>query len=182
MRMGRLHKGVRLLTLLTAALLLATAGCSAEGQTEEIEPQSEQTAPDDGPDAGSTKEEGSVTGETQETVRVVIRLDKPSVAEAGYHIRSIATDPAAQAYRKELEQDQADVAHRIEEATGRPLDVVWNITLTANVISANVAPEDMELIRSVEGVVSVSEERLNQLHGPGSSAGLNPPGRPLADG
>ena len=53
----------------------------------------------------------------------------------------------------------------IAERIGEPLEVVWNITRTANVIAANVRRKDIPLIETVEGVVSVAVETEHQLQG-----------------
>jgi len=98
-------------------------------------------------------------------VRVSIRLATPSVTAAGYKLNSITTDPKAQAYQAKLVEEQEEIARRIEEVTGHPLDVVYSFTLSSNAISANVYSFDIDKILSVEGVVSVSKEQLNQPHG-----------------
>lgn len=92
-------------------------------------------------------------------IRVVIALTSPSVAAAGYPIRSIVHDPEAQAYRDALMQEHAEIKARIEKTLGHPIEVHWDITLTSNFISADVRPGDIESIRTVEGVRSVEPER-----------------------
>ncbi|MBE6990036.1 MAG: hypothetical protein E7426_04745 [Ruminococcaceae bacterium] len=92
-------------------------------------------------------------------IRVAIKLREPSVAEAGYRIPT-GGNREAEAYRAGLERRQAEVAAQIESLTGEPLDVVRRVTLMANVISANVDRSELDLIRSIPGVVSVRPERL----------------------
>ena len=50
------------------------------------------------------------------------------------------------AYRARLENEHASVISRIEKNVlgGESLDVVWNMTLAANIISANVLYGQME--------------------------------------
>ena len=95
----------------------------------------------------------------RQPIRVAIVLDTPSVAAAGYPVSGIVHDPEAQAYRDALTEEHAAIRARIEEALGHPIEVVCDLTLTVNVISANVMPHDPETIRTVEGVRSVEKER-----------------------
>jgi len=167
------------------ALLMMAAGCadrpSESAKPGEDSPQKQEAAPNQpageepsqegetDPNGPAKEAERKSAEEADDMVRVAIALDKPSVAEAGYRVNNIANDPAAQAYRAELERYQAEITRRIEALTGEPLDVVWNITLTANVISANVRLSDMERIRTVEGVASVEQETLNEPTSPGTA-------------
>lgn len=86
-------------------------------------------------------------------VRVSIVLDKPSAVEAGYA-------PAdAGSYRETLAADQAAVTQRINETLESDLDVVWNLTLAANLISAEVTYGQIKAIEAVPGVRAVYVER-----------------------
>ncbi|MBQ7872323.1 MAG: S8 family serine peptidase [Oscillospiraceae bacterium] len=85
-------------------------------------------------------------------VRVSILLETPSTISAGFSAENIATNAAAMAYRAELEQEQVSVQSRIERATGDSLDVAWNLTLAANIISANVPYGQIGTIAAVPGV------------------------------
>ena len=86
-------------------------------------------------------------------VRVSIVLDKPSAVEAGYA-------PAdAGSYRETLAADQAAVTQRINETLESDLDVVWNLTLAANLISAEVTYGQIAAIEAVPGVCAVYVER-----------------------
>ena len=66
-------------------------------------------------------------------------------------------DAPASAYRQSLAQRQDDVSAKISTAAldGEPLDVVWNLTLAENAISANVPYGKLDEIRQVEGVKEV---------------------------
>ena len=86
-------------------------------------------------------------------VRVSIVLDKPSAVEAGY------APAAAGSYRQTLAADQAAVTQRINETLESDLDVVWNLTLAANLISAQVTYGQIEAIEAVKGVQAVYVER-----------------------
>lgn len=110
----------------------------------------------------------------KQPIRVAIALESPSVASAGYPVRGVVHDPAAQAYREALMREHAAIKARIEEALGHPIEVVWDLTLMANVISADVWPGDIETIRAVEGVRSVEKERRVFPNGAGEKVGVLP--------
>lgn len=90
-------------------------------------------------------------------VRVSIVLEEESTIDAGYEISTLAIDPLAIAYRDELRAEQETVETKIEKQVldGDELDVVWNLTLAANLISANVEYGQIEDIKSVKGVKDV---------------------------
>ena len=90
-----------------------------------------------------------------EIVRVSIILEKPSTVKAGFDTVDIAANQAAVAYRDSLKQEQTDLVSQIERATGKKLDVVWNLTLATNLISANVRYGDIAAIEKLAGVKSV---------------------------
>ena len=96
----------------------------------------------------------------RQTVRAAIALESPSLREAGFTGSRGRTEEARDC-RKQLEREQEELIGRISEAIGRPLDVAHRFTRNVNVISANVYPEELELIRGLEGVKNVSRERLN---------------------
>ena len=98
--------------------------------------------------------------EDTDVVRVSIILKKESTLEAGYSTQGIGENKLAMAYRDGLKTEQAAVTARIERAVGAELDVVWNLTLAANIISANVQYGQMEDIRAVSGVRDVVLETL----------------------
>ena len=95
-----------------------------------------------------------------EVVRVSIFLEKDSVLEAGYNVKAAGTNFLIKAYRNSLERLQENTIAKIEKTTGQDLDVVWNLTLIANVISANVAYGQIEEIESVKGVEKVLIETI----------------------
>ncbi|MBO4218607.1 MAG: S8 family serine peptidase, partial [Erysipelotrichaceae bacterium] len=88
-------------------------------------------------------------------VRVSIRLSKDSVLEAGYPIEDIAYNKKAVSYRKNVAKQQTTVTKKIERKLDIKLDVVWNLTLATNMISANVRYGDIDAIRKIAGVVDV---------------------------
>ncbi len=88
-------------------------------------------------------------------VRVSIVMEEASTIEAGFSTQGISANQKAMAYRSGLKQNQAQVTARIESALGSKLDVQWNLTLVANLISANVPYGQIAEIEAVSGVKSV---------------------------
>ena len=62
------------------------------------------------------------------------------------------------AYRAQLQSKQQTVAQPISRQLPQKLDVVWTLTLAANVISANVPYGQLDAIRSLPGIKSVTPE------------------------
>ena len=90
-----------------------------------------------------------------ETVRVSIVLEDKSTIEKVGTTENIAASATATAYRAKLEQTQASVSAKISSTIGEKLDVVWNLTLAANIISANVEYGQIAAIEKVPGVKEV---------------------------
>ncbi len=88
-------------------------------------------------------------------VRVSIVLEKKSTVAAGFELQNIAQNASAMAYRQELQDQQAQVTASIEKSLEQKLDVAWNLTLAANLISADVEYGQIEAIEKVPGVEKV---------------------------
>ena len=166
--MQHTHLGSRTLSiLLTIAMLfsLLVPAVSAEPRTAAAaEPQQEQKTSELDPASlhvsklGELDEEPAQTIEQEpygrnDLVRVSIKLDGPTTLDR-YAAKYLATK-AATSYRASLLAKQDTVRSKIESATGKSLDVKWNLTLAMNVISANVRYGDIEAIKAVPGVVDV---------------------------
>lgn len=95
-----------------------------------------------------------------EMVRVSIVLEDASTLDAGYATESIAENSRAMQYRARLQNTQDSLCKRIETQVlaGRKMDVVWNLTLAANIISANVPRSAIDRIAAMSGVKMVVEE------------------------
>ncbi len=106
------------------------------------------------PSAYEPYEEAEPPYADDELVRVSIVLDGQSAIDAGYAPQS------AGAYRSTLRAQQDAMAARISDRAldGAALDVVWNITLAGNIISAYVPYGKIENIRNVIGVQDVFVE------------------------
>ena len=96
-----------------------------------------------------------------ETVRVSIVLEDAPTAGAGFATKGIALDEKAVAYDQALSRTQKAMEQTISTQAlgGKKLDVVWNLTLVANIISANVPYGSLDAIRAVPGVREVRLER-----------------------
>ncbi len=101
-----------------------------------------------------------VSLDEDEYVRVSIVVEGGSTLSAGFAAKGIADNASAMSYRSGLRLKQEDVVNRIRTNLGIKVDVVWNLTLAANIISANVRRGDIEAIKSVPGVVDVYEEAI----------------------
>ena len=88
-------------------------------------------------------------------VRVSIIGKPASTIAAGFSSDGIAQNEQAVAYRANLEKEQRSIQAKIERATGTSLDVVWNLTLAANIISANVPYGQISTIEQIPGVQKV---------------------------
>ena len=158
--MERKHLSTRLLSyLLTFAMLLSFAvpvGAAGGGESQVSFTQVDNSAVSA---SLLTEAVENATGEPSyaatDLVRVSILLEQPSTLEAGYSTAGIADNGAAMTYRAGLGKAQTDVAAQVQKATGKKLDVVWNLTLAANLISANVEYGQIAAISQVPGVKQV---------------------------
>lgn len=106
-----------------------------------------------------TKENAAVADETQQyadtdVVRVSIVLSDPSTLDKGFSASDIASgSKKAMKYRDKLESKQDKMAKTISKKAldGQSLDVVWNLTLATNIISANVQYGQIEKIEKIKG-------------------------------
>ena len=150
--------GVLLVLSLTVGIIPATAASArADGQyvsepvgDDYAEQEADEIAPIIG---GDLIDVGS-----DEPVRVSIVLEEDSTIAAGFDPKTVSTDLRAIAYRSSLEAAQEEMAAVIEDEVldeGQMLDVVWNLTLAANIISANVPQDAVESIAGLPGVKEV---------------------------
>ncbi len=90
-------------------------------------------------------------------VRVLIVMEGDGAVSRIQSGERFVENVEAVAYRAQLQvkQDKLAVAISNEVLSGEKLDVVWNLTLMTNAISANVSYGDIERIAKVEGVEKV---------------------------
>ena len=97
----------------------------------------------------------TVIYDENEIVRVSIVLRDMPTLQAGFSVEKISTNAQAMNYRNDLKRQQAVVTSRIEDVLGQKLDVAWNLTLAANLISANVKYGQIKTIEAIAGVKQV---------------------------
>jgi len=90
----------------------------------------------------------------KDMVRVSIILEKAGAIEAGYSVDGIGKNNSAINYQNNLKKDQDKLVDKIAKAAGE-IEVVWNLTLAANLISANVRYGQIAEIEKVAGVKAV---------------------------
>lgn len=94
----------------------------------------------------------------EDMVRISIVLKQKSTLDAGFSTVDIAGNAAAMSYRGELRRAQSTVTDSIQRVTGEKLDVVWNLTLAADIISANVPYGQIKAIQALPQVQEVVVE------------------------
>lgn len=157
--MKKMHLSSRLLSLLLIVALLFSfavpVGAANSGSNVSFK-QVDNSAVSGSLQEGIPEEEpDGLDYADAEVVRVSIVLDKESTIEAGFSTMDIGKNQEAMSYRAGLQREQANMTASIEKAIGEKLDVAWNLTLAANIISANVAYGKIQQIRELPGVKDV---------------------------
>ncbi len=98
--------------------------------------------------------EPTATYNDEDIVRVSIFLKDVATIDQ-YSTDGIAENDQAMEYRDDLKAEQDAVVKKIEAVLGEELDVQWNLTLVANVISANIQYGQIKKISEVAGVKKV---------------------------
>ena len=117
---------------------------------------------DEMPSFDASSEDNTENANPDEMVRVSIVLEDKSTLDVGFDTENIAENGSAMIYRSHLQSAQGSLRRKIEKQVlhGEPLDVQWNLTLAANIISANVPRRAMQEISELSGVKMVVEETL----------------------
>lgn len=158
--MKTMHLPTRLLSLLLVVALLCGFAVPASATGTNRTQLSVERVDNSTVSAGLSKVQVEEEAEdslyaANDVVRVSIVLEKESTVAAGFQTKGIAQNSAAMDYRASLVRDQESVTAQIEKATNMDLDVAWNLTLAANIISANVPYSQIETIEKVPGVEAV---------------------------
>ena len=113
-------------------------------------------------DGAVIKNENEKLHADTDMVRVLIVLEGEPAMGKLKGGESFTTNIGAVEYRAELQAKQEKLAETIsaQALKGQKLDVVWNLTLMANAISANVRYGDIDEIAGVEGVEKVCLETV----------------------
>ena len=122
-------------------------------------------------------EQPLVTDENGKVRVSIVMAQESTLEKMDYQTTHLAQNAEAMAYRTSLEREHATMEAQISRTIGHQLEVAWNLTLAANVISAWVAPEEMEAIAKLPGVKQVVPRRgrlpvrpgrgFRQSHDPG---------------
>lgn len=170
----------RLLAIVLSVFMLANAGLSISAKNT----SSNGNAPkgvsvefqDLGEDFGksparklsskNTDEKQSIENEKvgfndTDVVRVSIILEAEATLEK-YSTENIAKNKKAVSYRNSLRNKQNKVVAAIEKK-GIALEVKWNLTLAANMISVEVAYGEIEAIKNIDGVKDVILENRYEV-------------------
>ena len=149
-----------LLALLLAAACILPAAAAAVPPANSV-PFTEVTPPEDAaPPPYHQLLDAVPQTVSDEPLRVIIELEKPSLLALGYAAADVTDNAEAAACNEELKQYQAEVIAAIEADTGEPLDVVWRLTVVADLLSAWIQPAQMETVAAVPGVRSVQAEAV----------------------
>lgn len=157
----RNHFTTRLISMLLAfvmlvGLLVPASATAANGISFEL---TDNSAVSDPLRPKRTEDHhNTVVYDDNEVVRVSIVLTQRPTLQAGFSTQSVVENASAMSYRAGLKKEQATVTARIEKALGQKLDVVWNLTLAANLISANVQYGQIKAIEKIAGVQQVVVE------------------------
>ena len=158
------HAWKRLISLLLSVALLCTLVVPAfaeNGAAAESEPsvtwEKVEGAARRAPARVSETAKAQPRYADDELVRVSIVLEDASTLGMGFSTKRIADNANAMNYRDSLKAKQVEMAQTISGQVlgGAALDVVWNITLAANIISANVPYGKLDAIRALDGVKDV---------------------------
>ena len=154
-----------ILSVLMIASTLPAAALAADGGLSDGWYPVEFTKEDDAQSALPLNEANVQADEEQygehENLRVSIVLEGSPTLEK--YTQSRLGTKAARNYRAMLMRVQDLAARRIskEALGGKELDVVWNLTLSANLISANVEYGQIDSIKEVSGVRDVIIEKAS---------------------
>lgn len=155
MKRGLSKRLLAVLLVLSMLVAYALPTYAADGQSKlKFEQVSNSLLPSPIKDAAVHNTDAKQYKDT-DVVRVSIFLNGKSALDAGYSTQSIASNAAAMRYQQTLANTQTAVEERINRRLGEKLDVVWNLTLVANAISANVEYGKIETIKKVPGVSDV---------------------------
>jgi len=142
----------------------ANTNVTTDGQGEtqiSLEDVDSSTAKSPKMDLTEEPQEVEEEHDPNEIVRVSIVLTSKSTLEK-YPNDSVVESAKARSYRAALEKEQTRVAERISKAIGEELEVVRNLTLAANIISAEVTYGEIEEIKKISGVLDVWVEQQYQ--------------------
>ena len=125
-------------------------------------------------------DDAAVQYKDSDVVRVSIVFDgTPAIGI--FSTDNIGENEAAIAYCDNLKEKQESVVQTISRKAlkGQKLDIVWNLTLVANLVSANVPYGSIDAIKSVEGV---KEVYIETRYEPAAASAADSPNQAAATG
>ena len=162
MRKMKFHRILALVLAMAMVLSLGRFQVSATDETESTlsytELASGQIAAQLAGGEENRVQEPQSMVDPDQMVRITVVMEQPSALELSG--MSVEQAMANTQLRQNLKERQVALANRIsrEVLSGARLDVVWNLTMVTNAISANVAYGKVEAIRAMEGVKAVHLE------------------------
>nr|MCR4633407.1 hypothetical protein [Erysipelotrichaceae bacterium] len=160
-KLGKRFTSLLLVLVLLITSVIGTNVVLAEDETEDETLLSWEVVENDPERAAGKMNKADVKEQTEPAlkgdVRVSIVLDGKSTMDVGYSAQNISLDPAATSYRESLQESQDEISAVISRDVldGEELDVVWNLTLAANIISAYVPADKIDEIKAIDGVKDV---------------------------
>lgn len=142
---------------LSAAVIPALAANDTKNVKVKVQKVSNDTVPTElNPERQAAAEDTVQTQSAEGPVRVSIVVKGGSVLDK-YSTNGLTANYAAANYRQQVRASQNAVAREISADVlgGKKLDVVWNLTLAANIISANVESDQIDAIRALPDVEAV---------------------------
>lgn len=146
---------------LSAAVIPALAANDTKNVKVKVQKVSNDTVPTElNPERQAAAEDTVQTQSAEGPVRVSIVVKGGSVLDK-YSTNGLTANYAAANYRQQVRASQNAVAREISADVlgGKKLDVVWNLTLAANIISANVESDQIDAIRALPDVEAVVVEQ-----------------------
>ena len=143
---------------LSAAVIPALAANDTKNVKVKVQKVSNDTVPTE---LNPERQAAAVQTQSAEgPVRVSIVVKGGSVLDK-YSTNGLTANYAAANYRQQVRASQNAVAREISADVlgGKKLDVVWNLTLAANIISANVESDQIDAIRALPDVEAVVVEQ-----------------------
>ena len=146
---------------LSAAVIPVLAANDTKNVKVKVQKVSNDTVPTElNPERQAAAEDTVQTQSAEGPVRVSIVVKGGSVLDK-YSTNGLTANYAAANYRQQVRASQNAVAREISADVlgGKKLDVVWNLTLAANIISANVESDQIDAIRALPDVEAVVVEQ-----------------------
>ncbi len=154
--MKKMHLPSRLLSMLLVLALLcgfaAPRGAAGSSSTGLSLTQVDNSAVSASLQEQAVEEPEEADYADTDMVRVSIVMETASTVGAGFATwKTLRITMRRCLTARDSSKSRAAYRPKIEKATGEKLDVVWNLTLAANIISANVAYGQIPALEKIPG-------------------------------